>query len=228
MSLEPFYSDEFTTIYCGDSAEVIAELDPSTVGVVLTDPPYGISLDTDYSKINDHLSPRNKQGKQHKLIVGNDELFDPSVFLQWPCVLFGANCYAARLPETGTWHVWDKRCDGDSTVLADFEIYWTSFCSGPSRIYRQRWYGFGRKNDDRGYLHPSQKPVALMRQIMQEPRFPTGTVLDPFAGSGTTLKVAADLRIKSIGIEIDAEYCQIAVDRLAQKSFDLWNSDETE
>jgi DNA modification methylase len=66
-----------------------------------------------------------------------------------------------------------------------------------------------------GRVHPHEKPIALMRALLQ--KCPPGAVLDPFAGSGSTLRAAFDLRRKAIGIEIEERYCEIAAKRLQQE-----------
>ena len=65
-----------------------------------------------------------------------------------------------------------------------------------------------------GRTHPNEKPVSLMKHIVAKAT--VGTVLDPFMGSGTTLRAAKDLGRKAIGIEIEERYCEIAAKRMAQ------------
>ena len=67
--------------------------------------------------------------------------------------------------------------------------------------------------------HPHEKPVALIMRLLQ--KAPTGVVVDPFMGSGTTLRAARDLGRRAIGIEIEERYCEIAVQRLAQQVLPL-------
>jgi DNA modification methylase len=67
-------------------------------------------------------------------------------------------------------------------------------------------------------LHPNEKPLDLMARLIQPT---TGTILDPFMGSGTTLRAAKDLGRKAIGIEIEERYCEIAAERLAQEVLPL-------
>ncbi len=66
--------------------------------------------------------------------------------------------------------------------------------------------------------HPTQKPVELMSWVLSF--YPTAlNVIDPFMGSGTTLRAAKDLGRKAIGIEIEERYCEIAAKRMAQEVF---------
>src|SRR5690606_34818674 len=101
-------------------------------------------------------------------------------------VLFGANHFASRLPPTPTWLVWDKRRGTGSDSQADCEIAWSNL-GGPARLFSHLWRGAIR-DSERGVkrVHPTQKPVALMRWCLEQAR-PSGIVLDPFLGSGSTL-----------------------------------------
>ena len=113
------------------------------------------------------------------------------------------------------WVVWDKRDGLTSNDFADCELLYTSG-TGVARLVRHRWSG-ALRDSERGEerLHPTQKPLVLMRWLIE--RIDAQTILDPFMGSGTTLRAAKDLGRRAIGIEIEERYCEIAVKRLAQE-----------
>jgi site-specific DNA-methyltransferase (adenine-specific) len=69
--------------------------------------------------------------------------------------------------------------------------------------------------------HQNEKPLALVKHFVNLHSFPGDTVLDPFMGSGTTLRAAKDLGRKAIGIEIEEKYCEIAAKRMAQEVMEL-------
>jgi DNA modification methylase len=75
-------------------------------------------------------------------------------------------------------------------------------------------------DDGDARVHPTQKPVAVMRWCLRWAS-DAQIILDPFMGSGTTLRAAKDLRRKAIGIEIEEKYCEIAAKRLEQEVFDF-------
>jgi len=147
--MTPYYDDGQCVIYHGDCRDLIGELD---FDVIVTDPPYGISLDTDYSAIvrtgsnaaRFDKGRKAKGGKAHKGIAGDTEPFDPSPLLRWPCAMFGANHYAQRVPAGCTWHIWDKREELGSNMMADAEMWITTWMSGPTRIFRHKWLGYMR------------------------------------------------------------------------------------
>jgi site-specific DNA-methyltransferase (adenine-specific) len=214
--VKPYYEDAACTIYHGDCREVLPTLEP--VDLVLTDPPYGISLDTaNHARQRTALARAN----DYAPVFMDDEPYDPTPLLRYPrLILFGANHYATRLPESPSWIVWDKTAGLQSDRAigfndnADAELIWTNL-GGPVRVLKHRWIGIMKATErDDARLHPTQKPVALIRHLIE--LFARGTVLDPYMGSGSTLRAAKDLGRTAIGIEIEERYCEIAAKRLQQ------------
>lgn len=218
--MTPYYEDEHVTIYHGDCREVLPSI--GAVDLVLTDPPYGKGENTAY----------NSRGRQshndYPPVHGDDEPFDPKHLLRFPrLVLFGANYYASRLPDSGSWIVWD-RLDGlwsssreqgfnDTT---DAELAWTNL-GGVVRMYRHRWTGYQRGSETGAALHPTQKPVGLMRWIVGRWTDVGDLVLDPYMGSGPIAQACKETGRRYVGIEIEERYCEVAAQRLSQGVLDL-------
>jgi site-specific DNA-methyltransferase (adenine-specific) len=209
----PYYSDDLVTIYHGDCREWMPEAD-----LLIADPPYGMALDTDYSGMNGWSG----KGRKWDAVVGDEGPFDPSHLLRYRrAVIFGANHFASRLPDSGGWIVWNKRGDGKPSEVAfgDCELAWTNV--GQSvRMFSKMWHGVARWSEE-PVLHPTQKPVALMLWLIARYSEPGQLVLDPYMGSGPTLIAAKSLGRKAIGIEIEEKYCEIAANRCRQEVLGL-------
>lgn len=216
--MRPYYENGSCTIYHGDCREMLPMVVP--VDLVLTDPPYGINYHAD--------NARN--------LVANDDSI--KVFADaWPrCidvlradrhwyVFASPRMIHEVLPIVGNAkHVicWDK---GDAGTVGDLECgfgeAWEAIIYGmkgrrslngkrPRTVIRKDW------SATRDPLHPTVKPVGLLRQLILMSTDEGELVLDPFMGSGTTLRAAVDCGRRAIGIEIEERYCEIAVSRLAQ------------
>jgi DNA modification methylase len=206
------------TLYLGDCLEILPMLDG--VDAVISDPPYGMSLDTDNSRFSGgnaaSVSRRgNGIGTGEGLgIIGDAEPFDPSPWLHFVrVVLFGCNHFAARLP-VGTSLVWIKRNDDAfGSFLSDAEIAWMK---GGHGVYCKRDFSMNAEAKTRE--HPCQKPATLMSWCMDKAKVPIGaTVLDPYMGSGTTGIACLRTGRNFIGIEIEPKHFQTACERMARE-----------
>ena len=201
----PYYQDDWVTIYHGDCLEW---LPPASL--LLTDPPYGLDLDTTHKKYKD--------GIDRPAIVGDRGPFDPGHLLNYErVILWGGNCYASRLPDFPGWLAWVKTArNGANIRQADMELAWTNFVRRP-QVYRHLWIGAYKASESgQRNVHPSQKPVEVMKWCLSVDGG-DGTVLDPYMGSGTTLVAAKDFNRQSIGIEIEERYCEVAANRCSQE-----------
>jgi DNA modification methylase len=189
-----------------DAAQVLPRLPAD--GFVLTDPPYGIDLDTDYGG-------KMIGGNKHDRVLNDDRPFDPSPLLRFKrAILWGANNYASRLPDDGRWLCWDKVTRNDLNMrIAEMELAWTN-CINRPRVFRHLWSGAYRDSEQRTAYHPCQKPVALMLWCLN--LVPdAGLILDPYAGSGTVGVAAIRLGRRYIGVELDERYVAVARERLS-------------
>jgi len=197
------------TLYCGDCREILPTL--PCVDAVVTDPPYGMALNTDgtrFSGGHPDSQKRRSAGKAYPAIVGDDAPFDPAPFLGFQSViLWGLNHFSERLPQGGGL-VWLKRNDDAlGSFLSDAELGWEK---GKTGVFCFRSYPQSMATDR---VHPTQKPVDLMEWCVARTR---GIVLDPFMGSGTTGVACIKLGRKFIGIEIEPKYFDIACRRIEE------------
>ena len=215
--MKPYYESGGITIYHGDCREILPSLAP--VDLVLTDPPYGIALDTDNSRFSVGTKGNMAKGgngigsANGAPVIGDDTPFDPSFLLGYGSyqIVWGWHNFPDKLPR-GTCLVWIKRNDAAfGSFLSDAETAWMSKGHG---VYCRRDLSNNAIANERA--HPTQKPIPLMTWCLGF--FPSAaTVLDPFMGSGTTLVAAKNLGRNAIGIEIEERYCEIAAERLSQE-----------
>ena len=112
-----------------------------------------------------------------------------------------------------SWLVWDKRVDsGIRNTFADGELAWVNFHT-PVRIYHQLWNGMIREGEHDQRVHPTQKPVRIMSEILQDFTDDGASVLDLFGGSGSTLIACEQLNRKCYMMELDPHYCDVIIDR---------------
>lgn len=209
MSVEPYYTDDAVTIYHGDCAVIAPQLE--RFDLLCTDPPYGIGEARGKNK------SRSKIAKSKDYGTANWDDAPPESWVldmlrarATHSIIFGGNYFS--LPPSSCWLVWDK--ENGENDFADCELAWTSFPSAVRRK-RHRWHGMLREGNEERH-HPTQKPLAVMSwAIGLAPERPM-TVLDAFAGSGTTLRACKDLGIRCVGIERDERYCEIAANRMRQ------------
>jgi site-specific DNA-methyltransferase (adenine-specific) len=199
---------EGVTLYLGDCREILPTL--GKVDAVVTDPPYGMNLNTNGMRFSGgavESQKRRSAGKAYAPIVGDDGAFDPAPFLDFKyAIMWGMNHFSERLPQGGGL-VWLKRTDEAlGSFLSDAELGWEK---GKTGVFCFRSYPQAMAAER---VHPTQKPVDLMQWCIQRTR---GVVLDPYMGSGSTGVACVKLGRPFIGIEIDATYFDIAHKRIS-------------
>lgn len=191
------------------------------VDLLIADPPYGnkkvLKVDGSIGGANQCCHKAYGKFKQWK--APDQELINKMLACSKNQIIWGGNYYANLLSNSACWLVWYKENTGD---FADCELAWTSFDTAV-RYFKYRWNGMIQENmkNKEPRLHPTQKPLPLMIWQIEKYTELNQNILDPFMGSGTTLRAAKDLQRKAIGIEIEEKYCEIAAKRLSQEVLNL-------
>ena len=209
----PYYQDDLITLYLGDCLEHTHWLDAD---VLVTDPPYGMNYFSGRRKADDRIvGDQSVNLRDDVLEVWGDR----------PALVFGT-WKQPRPSSVRQLIVWDKR--GGAGFSGDLKMPWADITEEIYVIGRG-WVG-GRvpaiysiptlpSQSPERMGHPTPKPVPLMERLIK--KCPPGVIADPFAGSGSTLRAAANLGRKAIGVELDERYCEIIAKRLAQYALDF-------
>jgi len=229
-------------LLCGDSTkkeDVARVMGGEKADMVLTDPPYGMYLDTDFSSMKNELKFAQakgvKAGKKYNQVEGDHADFRPELIISLfdnfnyckEMFLFGADYYSEYLQDKngGSWIVWDKRSNDDTAddIVASrdkiftsaFELCWSKY-KHKRKIARILWAGiFGtEKENNHVRYHPTQKPVRLFEWFLNNWGKPGDVLTDPFLGSGTTMVACQNLNRKCRGIEISPAYCAVILQRM--------------
>lgn len=197
--MKSYYETDLGRLWHGDCLGGMERI--TFVDLILTDPPYG--LDKKLSR----GAGKHKNSTFRKLYEGESwdkkiskEHFDAMFKVSKNQIIFGANYYT--MPPTRGIICWDKK--QFMPTFSRWEYAWSSF-DQPAKMYEVL-----NGRDPR--VHPTQKPIALMVQILTDHQ--GDAVLDPFLGSGTTAIACERLNRRWIGIEIEEKYCEIAAKRI--------------
>ena len=183
--------------------------------LVFTDPPYGISIVNDNGKIGRGNLAKNKV---YPKVIGDDtteitqKAYDILKNISDKLIIWGGNYFTDFLDFSDGWLIWDKRCGMNSNYFADGEMAYCSFHT-PVRIYRQLWNGMIREGEHEERVHPTQKPVKMLTEILQDFSNENDTVLDVFGGSGSTLIACEQTKRKCRMMELDEHYCDVIIKR---------------
>lgn len=215
--IQPYYKDEYATIYHGDCREILPHLEK--VDLMLTDPPYGVALSS------------GRGGRHGDCVITGDEdesLRDHAMRLaSWKAAFVFGSPKVRKPPGVKATLIWDK---GEHVGMGNLQLPWKP---NFEEIYVLGSGFTGRRDSSilkfnaiagcvgrvMSRLHPTEKPVDLLRYLLG--KHSAVNVLDPFVGSGSSLRAAKDLGLQSIGIEIEEEYCEMAAERLRQEAFDF-------
>lgn len=215
MSLpKPYYEDTRAgiTIYHGDCREILPHL--PKVDLVLTDPPYGMNFQSNY-RIVKHSRIEGDLALPLDLIELSIEKATRAayIFCRWDNL--------EQMPKPKSVLAWVKNNWSMGDLKHEHGRQWEAclFYAKENHEFIKRIPDVIIADRTGNELHPTQKPEDLMGRLIGAN---VGeTILDPFMGSGTTLRAAKDFGRKAIGIEIEEKYCEIAVKRLRQEVLPL-------
>lgn len=235
--MEPYYSDDLVTLHLGDCLEIMASLPAGSVATVLTDPPYSSggrrenarSLRKSMLRSQEdgdwiHGDAMSTQGFtwlmrqcgiqwRRSLVPGGHAL----AFIDWRMAPSLAAALESADLRQHPMLVWDKAAFGMGAIFRNQHEFIVHMSAGnPAAPQRRDVGNVLRFPAVRGGVHPTEKPVTLLRTLLSVVAPPAGLVLDPFAGSGSTLIAARDLGMRALGIDSDERWCEQAARRLSQ------------
>jgi len=221
---KPYYQDNHGVLYHGDCLEIMKDIPDKSVDLVLTDPPYNLGKDFDNDDLEEmdfiefltlRLNDMERIIKpKHPIIIFFDNgqklpLFWKSLFASGLTFQKGATLYKPN--DCSMPH---------NRILRTSEVFYVLSstpqlnCDGDSYIHDTI---IGNHKAKESWYHPTAKCYEAIFQIIRSHSIIDKVVLDPFAGSGTTLRAAKDLGRKYIGIEISEKYCEIIAKRMGQE-----------
>jgi len=208
-------------LMCGDSfdkSSIERLMNGKKADMVFTDPPYGMALDTDYTKMGSN--------RKYETVINDDKQFDASLLLDVfsyceEIFLWGADYYVETLerkyPKLGSWIIWDKYSD-DRVGLLDgkfgsaFETCWSK-AEHKRELARVLVTTNYTARGDETRVHPTQKPVALAEWFIERWGKKAEVIVDLFAGSGFTIMAAERMGKACYAMEYDPKYCDVIVQR---------------
>jgi len=185
--------------------ELMARYPDGWFDLAIVDPPYGIGMDggnVGYKGFN------NFEKKNWDKEIPNKEYFDELFRVSKDQIIFGGNYFG--LPPTRCYLVWDKGEGFYNRTYAECELAWTSFNANTVKIK----YDPLAKGDYKGKIHPTQKPVALYKWLIDKYAKPGDKILDTHLGSGSIAIACHDYGFDLTACELDLEYYNAAMKRI--------------
>jgi site-specific DNA-methyltransferase (adenine-specific) len=204
------------TITNEDNMELMARYPDKYFDLAIVDPPYGIGEDGS----RNHSRGKFAVSKNYKSFAGNDisspdiKYFNELKRISKNQIIWGANHFISKIPyDSSCWIVWDK--DNGETDFADCELAWASFKTSV-RKFKFKWQGMLQENmkNKEIRIHPTQKPVALYKWILDKYAKQGNKILDTHLGSGSIAIACHDYGYDLTACELDKEYYEKAVYRL--------------
>jgi site-specific DNA-methyltransferase (adenine-specific) len=194
--------------------ELMARYPDGFFDLAIVDPPYGIGEDGGKNHSRGRAAkPTMYTAKNWDRETPNDTYFNELFRVSKNQIVWGANHFLAKT--SPCWIVWDKQ-NGDND-FADCEMAWSSFGTA-ARIFQFRWAGMlqGNMKQKEIRIHPTQKPVALYKWLLDKYAKQGDKILDTHLGSGSIAIACHDYGFDLTACELDKEYFDAAMKRINQ------------
>lgn len=202
--------------YNMDCMKGMKEFPDKYFDLAIVDPVYGDVTQGGYMSNNSKGLAKNRE---YHLSLWNQVKTDKEYFTELfrvskNQIVWGGNYFAEMLPSSQGWIVWDK-CHPEGVGYADGELAWTSF-DRALRIYRYMWHGMLQEDmkNKEVRIHPTQKPVALYKWLLENYSKKGDIILDTHVGSGSSLIACHETGHEYVGFEIDKTYFEQAKARI--------------
>lgn len=199
-----------------DCMDLMAQYPDKHFELAIVDPPYGIGESGGTNKTRGALAV----SKDYKPFAGNDlespkyEYWKELFRVSRNQIIWGANHFISKIPfDSSCWIVWDK--ENGATDFADSELAWTSFKTAV-RNFRFRWQGMlqGNMANKESRIHPTQKPVALYKWLLQNYAKPGDKILDTHGGSMSIAIACHQMGFDLTLSELDKDYYEAGIKRV--------------
>ena len=200
-----------------DNMVLMARYPDNYFDLAIVDPPYGIGEDggkgvrTSPSRPNSYLREPKYKAKGWDNKIPNKEYFLQLLRVSKNAIIFGANHFIENIPNSNSscWIVWDKK-NGD-TDFADCELAWSNM---KSAVRKYEIHKFHETRGGKDCIHPTQKPVALYKWILDKYAKQGDKILDTHLGSGSIAIACHDYGFDLTACELDKEYFDSAMQRI--------------
>lgn len=217
--VQPFSvrSDAVSELYNMSCIDGMKQYPDNYFDLAICDPPYGIGL---VKTENGSWGIRKQEQKETASKTFDWDFSKPTIEyivelfrVSKNQILFGANHYIEVVPyNTPCWLVWDK--DNGRSYFADCELAWTSFETATRKI-KLKWFGANSHREGKR-IHPTQKPIALYRFILENYAEKGQRILDTHLGSGSSRIAAYQLGFDFVSFEIDTKMCELSEKRFIE------------
>jgi len=195
------------TITNEDNMALMARYPDGYFDLAIVDPPYGIGFDGQKKSTSKHGGRKEYKFKGWDNETPNQNYFNELFRVSKNQIIWGANYFTKYLPTSMGWIFWDK---GQRICNSDGELAYTSF----QQALRVVEYNRCEISKIGGAIHPTQKPVALYRWILDKYAKEGDKILDTHLGSGSIAIACHDYDFELTACELDKEYYDNAIKRI--------------